>query len=236
MFDGQEEHITRSPGSFGALPPSWQNYRTASPVFTSLITIPYANYVSSCCRCSELQPWRAGVKCYKDRLDATKILPWIFIPFHFGMISRWLHLHIALVVVLGNWVCGQDCQSKQNLLQNSCRKQIGFLVVFTDKIKMPRNLLWEPPLSMGLGWVDGDICAPGDVHGWKWPCRRWGPLTVIMGAEPLVPLVPWAGPVSPAALISLIITTTLVLISRGVSFVVTFQVEVEQWKRLKVSF
>lgn len=81
---------------------------------------------------------------------------------------------------------------------------------------------------MGLGWVDGDICAPGDVHAWKWPCRRWGPLTVIMGAEPLVPLVPRAGSVSLAALISLIITTILVLISRGVSFVVTFQVEVEQ--------
>lgn len=36
----------------------------------------------------------------------------------------------------------------------------------------------------GMG---GDICAPENVHGWRWSCSGRGLLTVVMGAEPLVP-------------------------------------------------
>lgn len=36
-------------------------------------------------------------------------------------------------------------------------------------------------------WVGGGICAPENLHGWKWPCRSRGLLSVAMGTQPLAP-------------------------------------------------
>lgn len=43
--------------------------------------------------------------------------------------------------------------------------------------------------TTGDGCGVGDICAPGNVHGWKWARSSRVLLTVVLGAEPLAPLV-----------------------------------------------